>query len=674
MISTWEFAASVVAGIGALLWWANPKRKVNRAVFACSTVVAAWLVFTNLAATSDKSEGLYWVRWASASGGFAPITLWMVKESILGTFQIRDQGWQKRNAWWFISSLFLVLVPFTEFFIPSTSTDTVRVHGLGHKIYYATIIVLYSKLLLDSLRDIKCLSGAKKIELQLWLLGGTVIAVIVYAFIGLGQLTHDALYRTLQPIVVLVFYAGTAFSITSNRLFDARQILLVGAEKVALILASAIIALLVTSFFNSILSANTTLVITTAVVVLFSGKVNIWLDQKFQFVTHAGTARREAFATAQRERRVEALETSFIQLLKGWGQTENAIIISGGAAPTSGSKSPFSGGGVELTAGSVEVETLRALRWVTPERLSRERASQERAALAQFLDHHHLGVLLIEEGASMAIIIGVGIAASRRPYTYPEVTQLMELGSIIQGALERAHFSAKAQHAEQLATVGVLGASVAHEIRNPLVSIKTFVQLLPTHYHDPVFREKFFKLIGDEVARIDQLTEQLLDLSSPRAYSAQRVELHALLKAGLDLVSAKAAHRQVELITDFTAQPDNAFTDASAAKQVILNLCFNAIQAVEAHSSGEKWIKVSTRNIDRGIEMSVADSGPGISPDIFPRLFQPFQTTKSSGFGLGLATCSDILSHLQATIRVDPPQPGRGAIFRVTFPCQPLSS
>jgi signal transduction histidine kinase len=598
--------------------------------------------------------------------------LWMVKESILGTFHLRSRDWQKRNVLWFLSSLFLTVVPFTEFFIPSTSTHTMRQYGIGYYMYNGSIAALYAKLLFDSLRVIKRLSGASKIELQLWLLGGTVIAVLIYLFIWLWGLTFDPIYRTLQPIAVLVFYAGTAFSITSNRLFDARQILLVGAEKIALIGASALISFFVTSFFVTILSTNTTLVITTAVVVLFSGKASAWLDRKFQFVSHAGTARREAFATAQRERRAEALESSFIQLLKGWGQTENAVIISGSAAPVSVSKSPFSGGGVELDADSVEIETLRALRWATPERLSRERASPERAALAQFLNRHGLGVLLIEEGASMAIIIGVGIAASRRPYTYPEVTQLMELGSIIQGALERAHFSAKAQHAEQLATVGVLGASVAHEIRNPLVSIKTFVQLLPTHYQDPLFRDKFFKLIGDEVARIDQLTEQLLDLSSPRAYSAQPIELHALLNAGLDLVSAKAAHRQVQLITDFNAQPDRAFTDASAAKQVILNLCFNAIQAVEAHCGDERWIKISTRNIERGIEMAVADSGPGISPDIFPRLFQPFQTTKSSGFGLGLATCSDILSHLHATIKVDPPEPGRGAIFRVTFPCQPL--
>jgi signal transduction histidine kinase len=250
----------------------------------------------------------------------------------------------------------------------------------------------------------------------------------------------------------------------------------------------------------------------------------------------------------------------------------------------------------------------------------------------------------------------------------------MELASIMEGALERAHFSAKAQHTEQLATVGLLGASLAHEIRNPLVSIKTFVQLLPTHYQDPAFRNKFFRLIGDEVTRIDQLTDQLLDLAAPRAYSAQMIELHPLLRSSLDLVAAKAAHRQVQLLTDFQAAPDNAYTDPSAAKQVMINLCFNAIQAVETSSSSERWVKIATRRLESAIEMAVSDSGPGIAPEILPRLFQPFQTTKSSGFGLGLAICRDILANLHANITVDPPEPGRGATFRVTFPCQPLSS
>jgi signal transduction histidine kinase len=373
--------------------------------------------------------------------------------------------------------------------------------------------------------------------------------------------------------------------------------------------------------------------------------------------------RQAAYAVARRELRVESLEQAFLTVLKGWGHTDNGIVLSGGGPLA------LRGSGIELAEGCSVVRTLRQIRWATPERLAREKPTPERIELGKFLTDHQLGVVVIGEGPTLTVVVGVGVSASRQPFTYPQVTQLMELATIIENALERAHFSVKAQRAEQLATVGLLGASLAHEIRNPLVSIKAFVQLLPKHYQDPAFREKFFRLIGDEVMRIDRLTEQLLDLASPRVYSAELIELHPVLHSSLELVAAKAVDKRIPFLTDFQASPDQVFTDASAAKQVLLNLCFNAIQAVEAHT-GERWVKVATRNVPTGVEVVLEDSGPGISPEIRPRLFQPFQSTKSSGFGLGLAICSDILAGLDATIAVDPTIPGRGATFRIVFPCQ----
>ncbi|HRI83329.1 MAG TPA: ATP-binding protein, partial [Opitutaceae bacterium] len=299
---------------------------------------------------------------------------------------------------------------------------------------------------------------------------------------------------------------------------------------------------------------------------------------------------------------------------------------------------------------------------------ARQRQESHERELQLFMEREQLGVMVACGGQSLSVVLAVGVPLTRRPFTYPQVAQLVELASIIESALERSHYSVKAQRAEQLATVGLLGASLAHEIRNPLVTIKTFVQLLPQHYQDPVFREKFFRLIGEEVARIDRLTEQLLDLATPRAYLADNLELHPVLRASLELVEAKAEDRQIRVLTDFRAAPDRVQTDATAVKQVILNLCFNALQAVEA-LPGSHWVRVSTRNLPGGVEVAIEDSGHGIAPDMVPRLFQPFQSTKSTGFGLGLAICSDILTGLKATITVDPPVAGRGATFRVTFPC-----
>ena len=479
---------------------------------------------------------------------------------------------------------------------------------------------------------------------------------------ALADITRDPLYIRLQPWIVLVFYAGTAFAITTHRIFDARQIVLVGVQKLILVIAVAGAAYLFDWGLRIVLPEPFGFIATTALVLGLAVSLNGWLDRLFHFYPEATAARQAAFAAAQGETHVSKLESSFVAVLKGWGHSEYALVMSG-------AKGPIKGGGLDLPEDGTVMRAMHQLRWATPERLARERSTPDREELKEFLDEKGLGVLVIVEGPSLKALIGVGIAASRRPFTYPQVNQLQELASIIENALERAHFSVKAQRAEQLATVGLLGASLAHEIRNPLVSIKAFVQLLPNHYQDPVFREKFFHLIGDEVMRIDRLTEQLLDLASPRVYSAQMVELHTVLNSTLELVAAKATDKQIQFITDFQAKPDRIHTDASAAKQVLLNLCFNAIQALEARA-GERWVRLSTRNLPNQVEVTVEDSGPGIAPEIRPRLFQPFQSTKSSGFGLGLAICSDILTGLNATITVDPAVPGRGANFRITFPCQ----
>lgn len=491
--------------------------------------------------------------------------------------------------------------------------------------------------------------------------------IAIMSTMALNAITADRIYIRMQPLFTLAFYGGISYAVTAHRIFNARQIVLIVVEKTVLISIIAVLAYALDRGLNTFFPEAFAFLMTTALSLWFAVALNAYLNRLFQFYPRATEARQAAFILAGRESRGKALEQGFVNVLKGWGQTDNALLVTAAKNSTS----PDS---INLTESDPVVVALRPLRWATPERLMRERPTRARSALAEFIAKQELGALVIGQGLTLTVLVGVGMSASRRPYTYPQVTQLMELAAIIESALERAHLSVKAQHAEQLATVGLLGASLAHEIRNPLVTIKTFVQLLPQHYQDPVFRDKFFRLIGSEVARIDRLTEQLLDLAAPRAYASQGLNLHLLIRESLDLVSPKVADKQIKLVTELTARPDLVLTDGTAVKQVLLNLCFNAVQAVEAQAGAERWIQVATRNVAEGVELRISDSGPGIGVQMWSHLFQPFQSTKSTGFGLGLAICSDILAALNATIKADPPVPGRGATFRVTLPCPPSTS
>ena len=504
----------------------------------------------------------------------------------------------------------------------------------------------------------------RRLELQLLLQGSIAAAIAVVTLMILGALTGNSAFNRAQSVFVLAFYVITSWAIATTKVLDAGRMLVAGAAKIAEVILTALFAWAVYEGASDFSNELVALFIAAGSGLWLSSMVGPVIRRALRLNRTDADARNAAYGVSRHESRPEQLRSSFVAILKNWAKTDRAMVFTAGP-------NAFIGSNIELNLGSMELETLRELRWITPERLARERSTPARHELARLLAQHELGVLVIGEGLALTTLVGVGVATSRRPFTFPQVSELMELASIIESALERAYFSVKVQHAEQLATVGLMGASLAHEIRNPLVSIKTFVQLLPSHYQDARFREKFFGLIGDEVMRIDRLTEQLLDLASPRVYTATEVELHRVIQSGFDLVASKADGKGIDLRLDLRAAPDLAWTDPAAVKQVLLNLCLNAIQAVETQG-GERWVQVATRNTPAGIEMSVSDSGLGIAEEMRPRLFQPFQSTKSSGFGLGLAICKDILGNLDATISVDSSTPSCGAIFRVVFPCQPL--
>jgi signal transduction histidine kinase len=657
--------AAIAVSLVALL--SNPGRNINRLFVFLSLHATLWLLARR--EVFLRPEGLSWLRVATAIGAFFPVHFWVIKESVVnsreGVARIARRGWL-----WILLSVVIGVLPFQSWFIPYDSTSVEKRWGLGYYFYTLVLILAYGILLRETVQQIRRKKGASRMELQLLLLGGGAIATGILLLMGGRIVLGDFWLVRLnpQPVAILVFYSATVVAMTTSRIFDARQLVFVGLQKISLVVGVGVIGYVLYSASTFLFPTAMAYFVTVGLSVWVFGRLNALLGRLFRFFPEATVARQAAYAASQRESKTEPLLASFVSILRGWGQSERAIILYGVG-------DVLSSCGIEVQKDADVVVGMRKLRWASPERLLRERESPEGAAVADFLREHSLGVVVIAEGPALTTLIGVGVGASRRPYTYPQVMQLMELASIMESALERAHFSAKVQHTEQLATVGLLGASLAHEIRNPLVSIKTFVQLLPTHYQDARFREKFFHLIGSEVTRIDQLTEQLLDLASPRTYAAAMHALHSVLQPGIELVAAKAADKNVQFLTDFQASPDLVCTDPAAAKQVLLNLCFNAIQAVDEHRvEGERWVRLTTRNTPAGVEMAVADNGPGIAPEIQQRLFQPFQTTKSTGFGLGLAICRDILANLGASISVDPPVSGQGATFRVIYPCQVSSS
>ena len=284
---------------------------------------------------------------------------------------------------------------------------------------------------------------------------------------------------------------------------------------------------------------------------------------------------------------------------------------------------------------------------------------------------HALGVMVCarDDDGDVPFIVALKMRRDRAPFKWSEVKLLQEWVGMIANTLSRISLTQQARESEQLRTAGLLGASLAHEIRNPLVTLKTIAQSASTRFNDPEFRRLLIELVPAEIERIEGLVSGLMDLGRPQHPHFERVHMNEIVETSVKLVQPKALDEAVNLICELAANPDEIFADRASIRQVILNLVMNAIQAVEGLDS-KREVLVKTRAGDGQVVLEISDNGAGMPAEVRKRLFQPFTTSnKTSGIGLGLAITADLvkLHHGQIDL-VEGRQ--SGTTFRVTLPCQ----
>ncbi len=243
----------------------------------------------------------------------------------------------------------------------------------------------------------------------------------------------------------------------------------------------------------------------------------------------------------------------------------------------------------------------------------------------------------------------------------------------VQDLTSARELETKTERLQKLATVGTLSAGVAHEIKNALVAIKSFAELLLERQPD----SEAATLVRREVGRIDTLVSQLLRFAGPARPTFGTVRVHDLLQNGLRLVRHPLKTRQIEELLMLEATNDRVNGDAKQLEQAFLNLLLNAVEAMgdrgrlvirtEVVVATEHISKFEPQKREPQIQVEIGDTGPGIPPELMPRLFTPFTTTKPDGTGLGLAITRRIVQEHHGTIAVES-RPGKGATFRILLP------
>ena len=199
---------------------------------------------------------------------------------------------------------------------------------------------------------------------------------------------------------------------------------------------------------------------------------------------------------------------------------------------------------------------------------------------------------------------------------------------------------------------------------HPLSAIKTFAQYLPEKYRDPAFREKFFRLVQEEIDRINTIVRELSDFAKPAPLQLQPVHVATLLEETLSLLSNQCLKQGVEVRRSFTENGLAVQADPRQMKQVLLNLCLNSLEAM----SGGGRLEVGTAVVDGRLIVRIADTGSGIEPGHQDKLWDPFFTTKERGMGLGLAIVKGIIERHGGTISLRNRPDGRGTLAELVLP------
>lgn len=220
------------------------------------------------------------------------------------------------------------------------------------------------------------------------------------------------------------------------------------------------------------------------------------------------------------------------------------------------------------------------------------------------------------------------------------------------------------ERSQRLASLGRLAAGIAHEIRNPLSSIKGFATYFRQRYKDVPEDQETAEIMVQEVDRLNRVIGELLEFARPMDMQLRKTAIKDLLQSSLKMVEAKAQEKNIEIKTDIAPEIDTVLLDPDRISQVFLNLYLNAIQAMD---EGGTLASDISRNGVREIKIVISDTGKGIARKDLGKVFDPYYTTKPSGTGLGLAIVHRIIEAHKGEIKVESKQ-GRGTSVAIILP------
>ncbi|WP_018923033.1 transporter substrate-binding domain-containing protein [Salsuginibacillus kocurii] len=300
--------------------------------------------------------------------------------------------------------------------------------------------------------------------------------------------------------------------------------------------------------------------------------------------------------------------------------------------------------------------------------------SYEKDPLLDYFLHDKLtGVLIYGKqflGEESTWVREDGIRLRLRAYIYPLYNFEQDIVGVMftfEDISEEIQVRQQAFENEKNLALSRVVAGIAHEIRNPLTSIKAFIDLIPYKFQSEKFREKVSTLVPQEIERLNDLIEGLMDYSKSRPVAQERLDTSDLLEGCHLLFEGTAANKGIAM--ELSIEKDLVIlADRQQMKQAIINLIINAIDALADHDlTVDKKIYLRNYQEDDNICMEITDTGPGMSEHVQRQAFEPFYTTKAEGTGLGLAIAKQHVEENNGFFYVKS-EPDNGTCIQLVFP------
>jgi len=273
--------------------------------------------------------------------------------------------------------------------------------------------------------------------------------------------------------------------------------------------------------------------------------------------------------------------------------------------------------------------------------------------------------------------LGMGARARNQFYSDVHLSLLDSVCLQIGLHVRARQIERRANQAEKLISLGTLAAGLAHELRNPLVSIKTFAMLLEENAGDPEFHREFSETVMRDIGRIESIVGNVSAFAADQKVAFSWIRLEEVVQDAYKIARSAFTDGRVEF--DFEpAEVPLVHGNHNQLTQVVLNIFNNAVQAIAGREGARVSVRLGVRHSDvfqNAVELRISDNGPGIPPEMVKRIFEPFTTTRDTGdrerktgLGLGMALAKRTIDGHNGVIRVES-ELGRGTTFTILLPC-----